>query len=769
VVLLEGPAGAGKSRLAQWLCERAHETGAATVLKAVHSPRAGPGHGVTAMLARHLRAQSLGRNELRAHLTAQLARVGVDDEREVDALTELLAPASDAERATAARTVQLASAGERHVLIGRFIETLATSRLVVLWLDDVQWGLDTLAFVLHVLKAVTARVLVVITARSEVLAESTAEHELVQEALGDKRATRLRVGPLPENDWPTLVEQLLRLRPDLARDVAQKTRGNPLFAVQLVGDWIDRELLEPTAEGFKLRDGVEMELPAALDDLWSVRIDHFLAGHPDADSLALELAATLGQQVDGSEWRDACAVAGVSARVALVEDLIARRLATTGPRGPTAGWAFVHGLLRESLERRSHEHDRAAAQHRACAAMLRSRHGRGVAARLGRHLLAAGDVADAIEPLRDAARELHDTGDYVMAERLLAERDAAMSRIGLDESDARWGQGWLLGCRIQTKLGAYDPAVALARRAERSARVHGWPRVLVESLLLRAGLHRVCGEPEEALEAIQLAEQRARSLAERTLLAECRELHGRMLMHMGKLGDAISSLREAQALYEQAGQRAGAASVVWEMGHAMNYLGRYDEAAEHNEHALAEFERVGDRWGVTRCLNSRGEILRLRGDLVGAERAYRDAHALARAIGVADAIAVCENNVARVQVERGRYRDAREALERGIVRFEHSGRADALAWAQTVLLCCLAAEGEWAAWEQRLQKVRALLAETGYLDLDIARSAQMAGDLALIAGEPARARDAYDLALAQWQALGRADDAQAVRALIESL
>ena len=35
-VILKGPSGVGKSRIAEWLCERAHEVGAATVLRAHH-------------------------------------------------------------------------------------------------------------------------------------------------------------------------------------------------------------------------------------------------------------------------------------------------------------------------------------------------------------------------------------------------------------------------------------------------------------------------------------------------------------------------------------------------------------------------------------------------------------------------------------------------------------------------------------------------------------------------------------------------------------
>ena len=45
-VLLKGPAGVGKSRLVQWVCERAHEEGIATILHAHHAADAGPVHGL---------------------------------------------------------------------------------------------------------------------------------------------------------------------------------------------------------------------------------------------------------------------------------------------------------------------------------------------------------------------------------------------------------------------------------------------------------------------------------------------------------------------------------------------------------------------------------------------------------------------------------------------------------------------------------------------------------------------------------------------------
>ena len=52
-----------------------------------------------------------------------------------------------------------------------------------------------------------------------------------------------------------------------------------------------------------------------------------------------------------------------------------------------------------------------------------------------------------------------------------------------------------------------------------------------------------------------------------------------------------------------------------------------------------------------------------------------------------------------------------------------------------------------------LARVRTLLRESGYLDLDIAQAAQMAAQAALTAGDRERAREAGELSLGQWTGL----------------
>jgi len=769
MVLLEGPAGCGKSHLAQWLCGRAHEMGAAFVLKAVHSPRAGPAHGLAPMIGRYLRAHGLPRGALRAHVTAMSARLGIDEETEVDALVELIAPASDAARSATQHIPRFASAHEKHVLLERLVQRLTLRRLVIIWLDDVQWGLETLAFVKHMMASAGTRVLLLLTARSESLLQRKAEGALLDSCLAKPRASRLTVGPLPDGQRVGLVQSLLRLDSKLAATIAHHTEGNPMYGVQLIGDWIERGLLEADVGGFRLETPRQLHLPADLNEIWDARAERFLAHRSAADATALELAATLGQEVDGAEWLAVCSFAGVRASPELVEDLITRRLASTDWRGPKLGWAFAHGTFRESIERRSQAAGRQPALHRLCAQMLSERPSVDATTRQGRHLLAAGDPIDALDPLRRAAREHIDSGNYPDADELLAERAGALTTLELDETDPRHSESWLLSCRLAIKRGSFDEAIKHARQAERVARARERSETLVEALVLGGDIQRMRGHNKQAEKLLREASNRARATGAHALLADGQQLLGRMLMHTGRLAEANVCWREARTLFETLGDRAGAATTVWQMGHAASYVGRYDEAVEYNEHALTELERCGDRWGVARCLNQRGENARLRGKLDHAERAYRDAAIVFEAIGANDALAICECNVARVLVERERHREAREQLERGAADFEASGRNNPLAWVQTVLLCCLAAQGEWVAWDRRLKSVTALLSASGYVDLDIARSAQMAGDRALAAGQPRRARAAYSIALSQSDALARKELSEQLAASIAEI
>ena len=54
--------------------------------------------------------------------------------------------------------------------------------------------------------------------------------------------------------------------------VALITAGNPLFAVELVTDWLSREMLREDEGGSWIAEDTPDELPSSLSALWSERI-----------------------------------------------------------------------------------------------------------------------------------------------------------------------------------------------------------------------------------------------------------------------------------------------------------------------------------------------------------------------------------------------------------------------------------------------------------------------------------------------------------------
>lgn len=431
LVLLRGPSGYGKSRLARWLCERAHEVGAATPLHAFYGPSPGPGDGLGPMLSRYLRCMGLSRHDVWKRVMTSMQRSGGMFMDQAHALAEIITPSLEATKP--GQSVRFHDPSERYIVVQQLLKRLCGERSVIVWLDDVHWGLEALQFAAHVMSRQDfspLQVLFVLTVQEEGLAERPIEGTLIEEVLmADPSAIRIDVGPLPAIHRPALVRTLLRLQGDLSRQVEQRTEGNPLFAVQLLENWVQRDLLEAGEGGFHLKAGTPLILPDDLHHVWTARIDRFLEGQSRSSSIALELAAILGQVVERSEWNTVCAMSDVDASFLLVGALLAQGLACCENNNPLGNWSFVHGMLRESLERRVREAKRWESHHGLCAAMLQQVEGPlrpDVHERLARHLLESGAPREALTQLLQGSEASLDSGDLRLAEHLLAQSDAIL-------------------------------------------------------------------------------------------------------------------------------------------------------------------------------------------------------------------------------------------------------------------------------------------------------------------------------------------------------
>ncbi|MFU8805933.1 MAG: protein kinase domain-containing protein, partial [Bradymonadaceae bacterium] len=474
-IVFRGVGGTGKSELVQWMSRRAVELGSATVLKATHDPgpssAPGPSDGLEAMMGRHLRCLKLERDEIEARLRDKFKKWGVRDDYAVLAMTEFLSPLRqdllDDDVNEAARSVRFFSSRQRYALLYEHLERLAVERPVIVWLDDVQTGADALGFVHYVLEAQSVRpasVLLLMTVNDETLDSRDVERLLLNEVLEQPGVMVCPIGPLEDEDTSTLVQHLLGLDDALARQVKKRSQGIPLFAVQLVGDWVGQGKLTLGPEGFSIRPGEVIEIPDDLHALWGERLDKVLAGHDEGARVSLEIAAALGQTVDSREWRSACRFGKAQATTRLVEELIKEGLAESAE----SGWSFSHGMLRESIERTAREQGRWARGSAACAHMLfhlYSPKDFGVSERFGRHMIEAGWPGEALAPFLTAVDLLIERSEFRRAHVLLDEREDILSRLNAPDNEPERCQGWTRRAAILEYEGRYTEALTQASEA----------------------------------------------------------------------------------------------------------------------------------------------------------------------------------------------------------------------------------------------------------------------------------------------------------------
>ena len=771
LVLLEGASGCGKSRLAAWLCERAQEVGAAEVMTVVHGALVGPGDGIPPLVSRHLRCHEMDRESKIRHIQAYLRDHG-EGEEDAEALAELIQPVTAEEQRRGLRRVRFVNPAERHVLLERVIRRATRERPVILWVDDIQWGLDSLSYVQHLVKTQESRpfpVLIVLTARSEALREAPLETRVLEEKILTFPGTRrITIEPLEPPYQPELVRRLLSLEESLVGEVAARTGGNPLFAVQLVGDWVEREILEPGDGGFRLKEGVDLDLPTDLHEMWEDRIDALLLDRPEAEIFSLELAAVLGHEISTQEWRMVGDLAGRTTELSLVHEMIDRRLAVSHSGGPHVGWSFAHGMLREVIELRAKEANRYELHHRTCAQMLERSSKTGVAARLGRHLLLGGLEEQSLGPLLSGAREHFASGDNWEAGSIVRDVVRLIERLNLPKNDPRYSQALLLSAQLARRRGDLEEALSLAKRVAEATESDRLQTERCDVLLLMGHVLMDLGRLEEALSNLRSSLEIAQEVDDTERCVRVRSQLLYVLTSAARLEEAqavgMHALRDAEDL----GEAATLAWVLRLMCRAHIASGELDLAADYLDRAEGPVMASGDRFAIATRLNTLGEIHRLRNEVDSAEIIYREAMALYEAIGAGNVI-FPEINLGLLLAQREAYSEAMLYLERVLQRSLASGQRPLEAGARAWLSACAAGKADWYRCDEELERADALLAETGYVDSDMARAFFHVGARASEHGEHAIGREALKLAIRQWEALGRSQDCAPARELLRSL
>ena len=769
LVLLRGPRGLGGSRLAEWLAQRAHEVGAASVLKTTCQPGDPMGAPIGRMVSRHLRVARLERADALKRIRRFLEPFPNLDTTEILALAELVAPATEAEhRSRSVPTVRLESSVERYEAVRRFTLRLGIRRSVVILLDDVHFSEDAIGLAEHLLHAGGVPALLLLTTDDVELAEHPAVAERLLSLLSHPAAHTLTLEPLASSELQELVRDLLGLEETLAARVEERSAGSPLFATQIVSEWAHRGRLRPSPSGFVLRTAGADTLPDDLRTLWQGRLAHIVQGLPERALVDLERAAALGAEVYDGDWAEVCdgpagratvdpeaTVVGPRVRARLMERLLSRRLVVP----MEGGWAFRHHLLREILEQSARANHRWEQHHRACTEML-LRHGErpGFKERLGRHLVQAGEHDAAIDVLLDGVVETGRYGGNRASLSLLGTCEDAMRRLRLAATDSRWGRLWTLRARLLSRHGDMEQAGRWARRAAETAARHQWAEVYLRAIFEVGSV----AEGRLDLDRAEVAYQEVRL---RAIHQEDAEMVGLGLLALARVEGRRHRYDRARMLATEARGAFRTQEDALHEAESLHLMGAMELAVGSPHRALELAQRALDltlqdasRAALAASWSNLGEALRASGDLDGAMDAYARAGSLYEALGHWRA-SLQRVNQALVFLARDDTRQARPFLEQAQRVLESRGLRHLLGTVHLALVPCAAAVGDWISFETHLRAGRAHLAAAGFAHQDAAWCALRGGDLARDAGRHTSAMNAYRLSRDQYSDLGDAERA----------
>ncbi|HEV8053412.1 MAG TPA: adenylate/guanylate cyclase domain-containing protein, partial [Candidatus Limnocylindrales bacterium] len=239
-----------------------------------------------------------------------------------------------------------APVGEREELFAawrRFFECIAAEGTTVLVFEDFHWSdpglLDFIESLLEWSRALP--ILVVALARPELLERRPGW------GMGGRASVVLHLDPVEADRMADLVEGVAPGLPaDAVAQIADRSEGVPLYAVETVRMLIDEGRLVRDGDEFRMADPqAPFAVPASLHALIAARLDAL--SHEDRS--LLQDAAVLGRTFSIAAL-EAVTGADIASSELRLRALARKELVAmdADPRSPEQGqWGFVHGLVRE--------------------------------------------------------------------------------------------------------------------------------------------------------------------------------------------------------------------------------------------------------------------------------------------------------------------------------------------------------------------------------------------------------------------------------------
>jgi ATP/maltotriose-dependent transcriptional regulator MalT len=589
VVLIEGPAGTGKSRL-------------------VEAGLEGVDSGIRVARGQAFQLETPAPYGLFAEALAPLVRELSPDQldlltrgwsAELAVLLPGVLPAPTASAGLEALTSEEASHRLRWIL-SDFVQRLAQEHPIVFALDDLQWADEQSLELLHFLgRSVheTPVGVVGVVRAGPGDDPPLAFHEMKGSLQRLGVLESLDLGPLDETEVRELLAETFALAGstlgEVTSDVYTWTGGNPLVIQELLRGWVEHEVIRPEGDvwvGWTSRTVVSPQGLGAMVRSRMALLDPSVAG-------VLEAAAAVGKDVPYSLLSEVTALDSSALGPAL-DTLVRAGFLRETPQSRPPSYRFAHPLLHAAVYERASEARRVELHTRIASALLAAP-GSALPVEVARQVLRANQT-ELPESAGELLLEVGAASASMHADRLALDCfRTALAGADTEDARARASMGVALAFH---RLGRYEEGDAVLDALLDSARERD-DHCAAARLLRRRGMARYFeGGRESALEWLTQALSEAEDCGDEALRVRILLSLGATYQELGRLTEAEGALEEGLAVVGADGDPALISRLERSLFLAKAWGGGLEEAREHGtraEEAARASNRADLLWAVT--------------------------------------------------------------------------------------------------------------------------------------------------------------------------
>ncbi|MEC9442025.1 MAG: protein kinase [Myxococcota bacterium] len=700
LILLDGEAGIGKSRLVQWVRVRVEEAGVMRVAQGNYTRALGGFSGMRESLEQLLGTIDRSPDDAPYVIERKLLEWEFTRD-EAELVIRLLRPPGD-ENAFGDDGAERSFSDQERVfaVVERILRRSATDKPLLLILEDLHdAGELTISFLEHLavgLHLTPAPIVLVASMRSEELEQVPRLKDAMSRLMrfGSNDIVRLHLKRLAHDETVALARKLLPLDDMLAERISERSGGNPLHVTQIIRFLQESNKLTYDSGMWKLAEGVELtrEIPDEIADMMRYRASQACRSStsPEATRAILERAAILGRDFDYKLLRqlitDEPGEPWLGELDQVLEDLVRQGLLREVGYSGEDILEFEHAMMRDVLLQDLRAKRSQRQLHRLAAEAKIKRWGDHIGARaleIAQHYQYAKNPRGVYKFTLKAARQSLAACDLKTAMRLfrraeeIAEAVEAAPNSGelseLEEASVvlRGDQVALEVAHLERRLGEYDSARQDYRKllGSESGEIALWARWGLGDLAMRQGEFDEAtswfeASRRDAMRALQFPSSDIRDAVASLVDAYCLYglgnidfLRGDLSASHMTLGEALDKAQNSQEKLLETEVLRALAEIAWRRGEA-------DRAELYRRRAVLTVERFGDVEERALMQLNTAEFLSQSGQPSDAEARAKEAIDSFEELGKRHYVAHSLLLLGKIAQGRGANKDAAESLRK---------------------------------------------------------------------------------------------------------